>query len=54
MKTKNIRIKTTDNFCPNYPNDEVELSFRKLNCHPVVYRVCVWGEYEVKINQVVL
>ena len=41
MKEKSVFIKASDNWYPNYPNDEVELSFLKLTSGD--YRVCVWG-----------
>lgn len=38
---KEIFKKTTDEWYPNFPNDEVEVSFLYLN--DGTFRVCVWG-----------
>ena len=43
MKRRDCKIKTPDDWRPNYPNNEVELSIMQLNPKPVAYRVCVWG-----------
>lgn len=41
MKRQTTMIKTSDNFFPNFPNNEVQVSFNRLN--DGLYRVAVWG-----------
>jgi len=40
---KTILIKTTDDWCPNFNDDEVRLSVDRLIGMPITYRVSVWG-----------
>jgi len=48
MKEKKVMVSTTDNWCPNFEGDKVEVS--KMQLLPETgeeygqYRVCVWGE----------
>jgi hypothetical protein len=44
FKRRETKVKTTDNWCPNFPNDEVEVTLMKLKEDKPTYRICVWGE----------
>jgi len=50
MKRKSVFIKATDDWCPNFPNDEVELSICKLTFPETLYRVSVWGADDCGMN----
>ena len=49
FKKRTAKVKTTDDWYPNYPDNEVEVSIMSLvSCkedieHPTTYRICVWG-----------
>lgn len=45
MKRKECFVNTTDNWYPNYPDNQVLLSLSKLNTGN--YRVSVWGQDDV-------
>lgn len=41
MQEKHVKLYTPDDWYPNYPNNEVELSI--INLSDGQFRVCVWG-----------
>ena len=43
FKRRNAKVKTTDDWYPNFPNSEVEISLMKLMDGKSTYRLCVWG-----------
>lgn len=54
MKLKECMINTTDDWYPNYPDNQVLLSLSKLNTGN--YRVSVWGQddvgYDIDIKEI--